>query len=145
MWDCVEGCPKWWDQSWRVTVRWSHLNFEVQICKVELQAELLRSNSRLGSLIILSDMVHTRVEVYRMDLEMGKLVERPWLQLICCAICLSCGCNFRYWEEVQDGSEYWLVYHYWTPKIKFNKRLSLLIIRLAIYSITTSFIYKLIV
>jgi len=28
-------------------------------CKVELQIELLRSNSRLGSLIILSDIVHT--------------------------------------------------------------------------------------
>jgi len=33
-----------------------------------LQAELLRSDSRLGSLIILSGMVHTGVEVHRMDL-----------------------------------------------------------------------------
>jgi len=39
-WDRVEGYPKQWDQSWRVTVRWSHLDFEVQICKVELQVEL---------------------------------------------------------------------------------------------------------
>ena len=30
--------------------------------------ELLRSNSRLGSLIILSGMVHTRMEVCGMDL-----------------------------------------------------------------------------
>ena len=30
--------------------------------------ELLRSNSRLGSLIILLGMVYTRVEVHRMDL-----------------------------------------------------------------------------
>jgi len=44
------------------------LDFEVQIYKVELQAELLRSNSRLESLIILSGAVHTRVEVHRMDL-----------------------------------------------------------------------------
>jgi len=33
-----------------------------------LQMELLKSNSRLGSLIILSGAVHTRVEVCRMDL-----------------------------------------------------------------------------
>jgi len=37
--------------------------------------ELLRSNSRLGSLIILSGMVHTGVEVHRMNLEMSGLVE----------------------------------------------------------------------
>ena len=37
--------------------------------------ELLRSDSRLGSLIILSDIVHTGVEVCRMDLEMSRLVE----------------------------------------------------------------------
>jgi len=30
--------------------------------------ELLRSNSRLGSLIILSGVVHTGVEVHRIDL-----------------------------------------------------------------------------
>ena len=30
MWDCVEGCPKWWDQSWRIMVRGSYLDFEVQ-------------------------------------------------------------------------------------------------------------------
>jgi len=40
-----------------------------------LQTELLRSNSRLGSLIILSGVVHTRVEVRRMDSEMSRLVE----------------------------------------------------------------------
>jgi len=33
-----------------------------------MQAELLRSDSRLGSLIILSGAVHTRVEVCRIDL-----------------------------------------------------------------------------
>jgi len=33
-----------------------------------LQIELLRSNNRLGSLIILSGVVHTGVEVHRMDL-----------------------------------------------------------------------------
>ena len=40
-----------------------------------LQTELLRSNSRLGSLIILLDVVYTRVEVHRMDLELSGLVE----------------------------------------------------------------------
>ena len=39
------------------------------------QAELLRSDSRLGSLIILSGTVHTGVEVRRIDLEMSRLVE----------------------------------------------------------------------
>ena len=43
----------------------------------------------------LSGAVHTRVEVYRINLEMSGLIERPWLQLICCAICLPRGCNFR--------------------------------------------------
>ena len=104
-----------------------------------LQTELLRSNSRLGSLIILSGAVHTRV-----DLEMSGLVEWPWLQLMCCAICLPYGHNFRWWEEVRDGSECWMVYCRWTLEIKFNKRLSSSIIRLANYSVTTSLIYKLI-
>ena len=43
----------------------------------------------------LSGAVHTRVEVHRMDLEMSKLVEQPWLQLIYCTVCLPHGCNFR--------------------------------------------------
>ena len=37
--------------------------------------ELLRSDSRLASLIILSGVVHTGVEVHRMDSEMSRLVE----------------------------------------------------------------------
>ena len=52
-------------------------------------------NCRKGSLIILLGTVHTRVEVHRMDSEMSGLVERPWLQLMCCAVCLLRGCNFR--------------------------------------------------
>ena len=40
-----------------------------------LQAELLRSDSRLRSLIILSGAVHTGVEVHRMDSEISGLVE----------------------------------------------------------------------
>jgi len=35
-----------------------------------------------------------------------------------------------------------LVYHCWTSEIKFNKNLSLSIIRLANYSVTTSLIYE---
>ncbi len=57
--------------------------------------ELLRSDSRLGGLIILSDAVHTGVEVHRMDLEMSGLVEQSWLQLMCCAVYLLHGHNFR--------------------------------------------------
>ena len=37
--------------------------------------ELFRSDSRLGSLIILSGIVHTRVEVHKIDLEICGLVE----------------------------------------------------------------------
>ena len=40
-----------------------------------LAVELLRSDSRLGSLIILSGAVYTGVEVHRMDSEMSGLVE----------------------------------------------------------------------
>ena len=43
----------------------------------------------------MSGMVHTRMEVHRMDLEMSGLVEQSWLQLIYCTICLPHGCNFR--------------------------------------------------
>ena len=42
-----------------------------------------------------SGAVHTGVEVRRMDSEMSRLVERPWLQLMCCAVCLPHGRNFR--------------------------------------------------
>jgi len=48
-------------------------------CKVEMQIELLRSNNKLESLIILLGVVYTGVEVYRIDSEMSGLVEQPWL------------------------------------------------------------------
>jgi len=91
---------------------------------------------------VLSGAVHTGVEVCRMDSEMSGLVERPWLQLMCCAICLPRGCNFRWRRGSPSGSECWMVCRHWTLEIEFNKRLSLLIIRLASYSVTTSLIYK---
>ena len=94
---------------------------------------------------VVSGMVHTGVEVHRMDSEMSGLMERPWLQLMCCTICLPHGCNFRWRRESLSGSEYWLVCRRWTPEIEFNKRLSSSIIRLANYSVTTSLIYKLII
>ena len=54
--------------------------------------------------------VHTGVEVHRMDSEMSGLVERPWLQLMCCAVCLPHGYNFRWRREVQVGvSAEWCV------------------------------------
>ena len=34
-WDHVEGCPKRWNQSWRVMVKESHLDFEVQIVRLK--------------------------------------------------------------------------------------------------------------
>ena len=110
-----------------------------------LQTELLKSDSRLRSLIILSGTVHTRMEVHRMDSEMSGLVKWPWLQLMCYAVCLPCGHNFGCWKEVWDGSECWLMCRHWTLGIEFNKSLSSSIIRLANYNVTTSLIYKLIV
>ena len=86
----------------------------------------------------LSGTVHTRVEVCRMNSEMSRLVEWPWLQLICCIVCLPHGHNFRWRRESLSGSEYWLVCCCWTLEIEFNESLSLLIIRLVNYSITTS-------
>ena len=44
---------------------------------------------------LLSGMVHIRMEVHKMDSEMSRLVEQPWLQLMCCAVCLPCGHNFK--------------------------------------------------
>ena len=90
----------------------------------------------------ISGAVYTRVEVRRMDSEMSGLVERPWLQLMCCTICLLHGHNFRWRRESPSGSEYWLVCCCWTPEIEFNKRLSSSIIRLVNYSVTTSLIYN---
>ena len=110
-----------------------------------LQTELLRSNSRLESLIILSGVVHTGVEVHGMDSEMSRLVEWPWLQLMYCAVCLLRNYNFRWKRESLSESKYWLVCRHWTPEIKFNESLFLSIIRLANYNVTTSLIYKLIV
>ena len=69
----------------------------------------------------LSSAVHTGVEVHRMDSEISRLVKWPWLQLMCCTVCLPCSHNFRWWEEVWDGSECWLVCCHWTLEIKFNK------------------------
>ena len=45
--------------------------------------------------IVVSGMVHTRVEVCRIDSEMSRLVKQPWLLLMCCTACLLCGHNFR--------------------------------------------------
>jgi len=45
------------------------LDFEVQNVRIVLQMKLLRSDSRLGSLIILSDMIHTRGESLQDGLE----------------------------------------------------------------------------
>jgi len=127
---CIKVTTKNWDIRPSVTVKVWLTN----ILWIARQIEL----------ILVLGMVHTRVEVHRIDLEMSGLVEWPWLQLMCYTICLPHGCNFRWWEEVWDGSECWLVCHYWTLEIEFNKSLSLLIIRLANYSVTTSLIYKLI-
>ena len=66
-----------------------------------LAAELFwesQMSTQTTTLLDLGDMsgaVHTGVEVCRMDSEMSGLVERPWLQLMCCAICLLHGRNFR--------------------------------------------------
>ena len=98
-----------------------------------------------NSWLMVSGAVYTGVEVHGMDLEISGLMEWPWLQLMCCTVCLPHGCNFRWWEEVWDESEWWLACHHWILEIEFNKRLSLLIIRLVNYSVTTSPIYKLIV
>jgi len=43
----------------------------------------------------MSGMVHTRVEVCKMDSEMSRLVKQPWLQLMYCTACLPRGHNFR--------------------------------------------------
>jgi len=56
----------------------------------------IRFNSRrTKETATVSGAVHTGVEVRRMDSEMSRLVERPWLQLMCCVICLPRGRNFR--------------------------------------------------
>ena len=56
--------------------------------------ELLRSNSRLGSLIILSDVVHTGVKVCKMDSEIYRLMSNLSFNLcailsVCCIVMIS--------------------------------------------------------
>ena len=53
------------------------------------------SKDKAVEIIRLSSMVHTGVKVHRMDSEMSGLVERPWLQLMCCAVYLLRDRNFR--------------------------------------------------
>ena len=72
-------------------------------------------------IVIMLGIVHTGVEVCKMDLEMSRLVEWPWLQLMCCTAYLSYSHNFRWWKEVWDENECWLVCYYSTPEIEFNK------------------------
>ena len=70
--------------------------------------ELLRNLINMGKVAVfiddvivgtefeeVSSVVHTRVEVRRMYSEMSGLVEQPWLQLMCCTVCLLRGRNFR--------------------------------------------------
>ena len=144
--DCVEGCPKWWNRSWGITARGSHLDFEVQSemdCRWNWTESLAGGTAQKQQQTWESDNTVRHSSHWGGSPQNG-LVERPWLQLMCCAICLPRGRNFRWRRKSPSGSEYWLVCHHWTPEIEFNKRLSSLIIRLVNYSVTTSLIYKLI-
>ena len=70
-------------------------NFELEVQKVVLQMKLLRSNSRLGSLIILlSGVVHTVVKVCKMDSEIYRLMSNLSFNLyailsVCCIVMIS--------------------------------------------------------
>ena len=55
----------------------------------------MRQKNNKKQSLLLSGTVHTGVEVRRMDSEMSRLVEQSWLQLMCCAVCLPRGRNFR--------------------------------------------------
>jgi len=141
----IVGNWYWYWYNWATPkIKWQRCSSGY--CRLIHQKDQTQSNN-YSSLIrrYMSGTVHTGVEVHRMDSEMSGLVKRPWLQLMYCAICLLHGRNFRWREEVRDGSECWMVCCCWTPEIEFNKRLSSLIIRLVNYNVTTSLIYKLIV
>ena len=69
--------------------------------------QVVQDNTLCGNL---SGAVHTGVKVHRIYSEMSRLVERPWLQLMCCAVCLPHGHNFRWRREVRVGvSAEWCV------------------------------------
>ena len=59
--------------------------------------ELIREfgGEKAVEILGMSGIVHTGVEVHRMDSEMSRLVEQPWLQLMCCTVCLLHGRNFK--------------------------------------------------
>jgi len=44
--DCVEGCSKRWDQSWRIMAREGHLDFGVQIVRLNCRRNCDRGFSR---------------------------------------------------------------------------------------------------
>ena len=84
--------------------------------RVELQIELLRSNSRLGSLIILWDAVHTMVEVCRMDLWNDLGFSLCAMPSVCCIVTIS---DDRKKSKMEVSAD--LVCHCWTLEIEFNK------------------------
>jgi len=65
----------------------------------------------------LSSAVHTGVEVCRMDSEMSRLVEWPWLQLMCC--CVVTTSDDR--KKFEMGVSVDLVCYHWILEIEFNK------------------------
>ena len=69
-------------------------NFELEVQEVVLQIELLRSDSRLRSLIILSGVVHTGVKVCKMNSEICRLMSNLSFNLcailsVCCVVIIS--------------------------------------------------------
>jgi len=84
-----------------------------------------------------SGMVHTGVKVHKMDLEIYRLVNDLGFSL--CAVLSVCHMVMisRNGKKSEMGVSTNLVCCYWTLEIEFNKKLSLSIIRLVDYSVTT--------
>jgi len=95
-WKVILGMP--WLACHNSEIDWRTEEVKMTRCPKECGKQWRPKQRKLGwqkQKEEVSGVVHTRVKVHKMDSEMSGLVERPWLQLMCCAICLLRGRNFR--------------------------------------------------
>ena len=76
----------------------------------DLADRLLRSNSRLESLIILLGIVHTRVEVHRMDLWNNLGFSLYAAPSICCVVTTS---DDRKKSKIGVSADWYVAVEYW--------------------------------
>ena len=88
------------DMCWGLFHTWFIINYTLHFSHILLVSILYSSRDffMFFSFSIISSyqmQFILKMKVYKINLEMYKLVECPWLQLIYCTVYLPCGHNFR--------------------------------------------------